>query len=297
MNEVIKVTPEEVEILAEYLSSFLEKEIKLNAILFKNNNVSISIYKTGKVLFQGKESNLWFVKVSSFLNINESIPNKVEVVDELIGLKGKRRIGIDESGKGDFFGPLVTAAYFIENVEQEMELQKIGVRDSKKLTDARIEDISAYIKQIGKYETVIIGPEKYNELYSKMKNLNHLLAWSHARCIENMLNREFIETAISDQFGDKHYIEQALLNKGRTINLIQTHKAERDLAVAAASILARDTFIKQLKYISEKSGYNLKKGASQEVIQIGKKIVHERGKEYLSNIAKIHFKTYEKTIQ
>lgn len=295
MNEVIKITPEEEVILVKYLTSFFAKEIKVNYMLFKNSDVSISVYQTGKVLFQGKESNSWYIKVNNLLNRCDCFKNEANV-DELTSQQGKRRIGIDESGKGDFFGPLVTVAYFIEDTNQETELLKIGVKDSKELTDRRIEEISPYIKQIGKYETVIIGPKKYNELYSKIQNLNNILAWSHARCIENILNRESIETAISDQFGEKHYIEQALLEKGRTINLIQTHKAERDLAVAAASILARDTFIKQLRYLSEKSGYNLKKGASQEVLQIGKKIVNEKGKEYLVNIAKIHFKTYEKMI-
>lgn len=295
MNEVIKITPKEISVLAEYLSILLDQEDNPNALLFKSNNVSISIYSTGKVLFQGKDSNSWYLKISEYLNHNEVLEIK-DSKDELSDLKGKRRIGIDESGKGDFFGPLVAAAFFIENSEQEVELQRIGVKDSKEITDKHIIEMAKLIKKLGKYETVIIGPEKYNELYNKIKNLNNILAWSHARCIENMLNREKFEIAISDQFGDKKYIEQALLNKGRNITLYQTHKAERDTAVAAASIIARETFINQLAYISEKSGYDLKKGASQEVIQIGKRIVNEKGIEYLKNIAKVHFKTFEKVI-
>lgn len=159
-------------------------------------------------------------------------------------------IGIDESGKGDYFGPLVIAAVFIDATTQG-ELKLIGARDSKKLSDGRVLEMAPDIKTICPHSIIAIGPQKYNELYAKIKNLNRLLAWGHAKALENLLERGVTcERAISDQFGDERLILNALQEKGRTIVLEQRTKAESDLAVAAASILARAEFLIRLKRLS-----------------------------------------------
>jgi ribonuclease HIII len=199
------------------------------------------------------------------------------------------RIGIDESGKGDYFGPLVIAAVFVDATTQE-ELTLMAVRDSKKISDGRILELAPDIKTICPHSVIAIGPQKYNELYGKIRNLNRLLAWGHAKALETLLERVSCERAISDQFGDERLILNALQEKGRRIVLEQRTKAESDLA-AAASIVARAEFLLRLKRLSDEIGTVLPKGASPAVELAGRMIVKKHGQERLGTVAKLHFKT------
>ncbi len=200
------------------------------------------------------------------------------------------RIGIDESGKGDYFGPLVIAAVFVDQTTQR-ELALMQVRDSKKISDGRILEMAPEIRQICPHSLIAIGPQKYNALYAKIKNLNRLLAWGHARALENVLQQVECGLAISDQFGDERLILNALQEKGKQIKLEQRPKAESDLAVAAASILARAEFLIRLRRLSEEVGTTLPKGASAQVELAGKMVVKKHGRDRLATVAKLHFKT------
>ncbi len=200
------------------------------------------------------------------------------------------RIGIDESGKGDYFGPLVIAAVFVDATTQG-ELKLMEVRDSKKISDGRILEMAPDIKTICPHSVIAIGPQKYNELYAKIKNLNRLLAWGHAKALENLLERVPCERAISDQFGNERLILNVLQEKGRKIVLEQRPKAESDLAVAAASILARAEFLLRLKRLSGEVGTTLPKGASPAVELAAKMIIKKHGRDRLGTVAKLHFKT------
>ena len=200
------------------------------------------------------------------------------------------RIGIDESGKGDYFGPLVIAAVFVDATTQG-ELRLMQVRDSKKISDGRILEMAPDIKTICPHSVIAIGPQKYNELYAKIRNLNRLLAWGHAKALETLLERVTCERAISDQFGDERLILNVLQEKGRKIVLEQRTKAESDLAVAAASILARAEFLLRLKRLSSEVGTTLPKGASPAVELAAKMIIKKHGQERLGSVAKLHFKT------
>jgi len=206
------------------------------------------------------------------------------------------RIGIDESGKGDYFGPLVIAAVFVDATTQG-ELALMQVRDSKKISDGRILELAPDIKAICPHSLIAIGPQKYNELYAKIKNLNRLLAWGHAKALENLLDRVSCERAISDQFGNERLILNALQEKGRKIVLEQRTKAESDLAVAAASIIARAEFLIRLKRLSEEVGTTLPKGASPAVELAGRMIVRKHGRERLGSVAKLHFKTTKAVLE
>lgn len=199
------------------------------------------------------------------------------------------RIGIDESGKGDYFGPLVIAAAHVTS-EIEPELRLMEVRDSKKISDGRVLEIARDLRQVCKHSIVSIGPEKYNELYPKFRNLNRLLAWGHARALENLLEQVDCPLAIADQFGDERFVLNALLEKGKKIQLVQRTKAEADLAVAAASILARAEFLLRLKRLSEEIGTTLPKGATH-VELAARMVVKKYGEEKLGLVAKLHFKT------
>ncbi len=201
----------------------------------------------------------------------------------------KGHIGTDESGKGDYFGPLVVAGVFILD-EQQKVLAELGVKDSKRLSDNRVREFADLIKRGYKHSLVAIGPEKYNELYSKLRNLNRILAWAHSRAIENLLEEVHCTLAVTDQFGDKVYVLNALMKKGRNIELIQRPKAEEDLAVAAASILARAEFLKRLYFLSQDIGIDLPKGSPPFVVETGIELAKAHGVQVLDKVAKKHFK-------
>ncbi len=201
----------------------------------------------------------------------------------------KGHIGTDESGKGDYFGPLVVAGVFVPE-EQEEVLRELGVKDSKKISDNRVREFAALIKEGYKHSLVAIGPEKYNELYGKLRNLNRILAWAHSRAIENILEEVHCAQAITDQFGDKLYVLNALMKKGKNIELIQKPKAEEDMAVASASILARAEFLRRLYFLSQDMGVDLPKGSSPLVEEAAVRLVRQHGEKVLDKAAKLHFK-------
>lgn len=202
-------------------------------------------------------------------------------------------IGVDESGKGDFFGPLVIAACYV-GPEHLAELE--GVKDSKKLTDPMAIKLAAKIKRVCPHKLVVIGPAKYNDLYEQIRNLNNLLAWGHARAIEEVLALQPSRTVISDQFANPALLKRKLFEKGRQIELISMVRGEADIAVAAASVLARAEFLWRLKGLSAECGMELPKGASPQVIAAGKRLVAQKGPEALRNVAKLHFKTTQSVL-
>lgn len=200
-------------------------------------------------------------------------------------------IGVDESGKGDYFGPLVIAACYV-GPEHLAELD--GVKDSKKLTDAMSLRLATKIKAVCPHSVIAINPIKYNELYGKFLNLNKLLAWGHARAIENVLEVQPAKMVISDQFAAGGLeVKRALFEKGKTIEFRSMVRAEADIAVAAASVLARAEFLRKLEGLGKEYGVDLPKGASSIVIAAGHRYVAKYGREGLVNVAKLHFRTTE----
>lgn len=204
-------------------------------------------------------------------------------------------IGLDESGKGDYFGPLVVAGVHVTPALAE-RLRDLGVRDSKRISDSRILSLESAIRPMVHHAIVPIGPKRYNELYEKMRNLNRLLAWAHARTLENLLSEVDCPRAIADQFGDEQWIKNALMEKGKKIVLEQRPRAEEDVAVAAASILARAEFLRRLSQLSEEYRLSLPKGASEAVQETARQLVqrHPSRKEQteiLRKVAKWHFRT------
>lgn len=209
-----------------------------------------------------------------------------------------RWIGTDESGKGDFFGPLVVAAVLVDRKTEEQLLTR-GVKDCKALSDDKVRALAVIIREIccDRYVELELMPMRYNTLYQQLrkegKNLNQLLAWAHARALEDMLAKETCRFAIADQFADEQQILSRLMEKGKTLTLLQTHRAERNIAVAAASILARDRFLARLDSFRSEYGLDFPKGASTAVIAAGRRFVADRGRAELVNVAKLHFKTMD----
>jgi len=204
-------------------------------------------------------------------------------------------IGIDESGKGDYFGPLVIAAVHVTPRIAE-DLLALNVRDSKKVADSVVKTLAIDIKTLCRHSVIAIGPERYNQLYTKIRNLNRLLAWGHAKALETLLEQVPCARAIADQFGDERFILAALQEKGRQIQLVQRHRGEEDIAVAAASILARDEFLHRLYRLSGEFGVPLPKGASPAVEVAARSVVRKHGEEGLAKVAKLHFKTTQRVL-
>ena len=214
-------------------------------------------------------------------------------------------IGTDEAGKGDFFGPLVTAGVFVDDRVAKL-LRALSVRDSKTVGDRELRVLAGNIRDVveeQKRAVIVLAPKRYNELYRQMrsegKNLNALLTWTHTRAIEDLIGHglqpKFI---LSDQFGDKRYIESRLLVDTRLsgVPVIQMHRAEADVAVAAASILARDAFLRWLEQAGRTLGLTVPKGASPKVIETGRLLVARLGADALKEYAKVSFKTMEKVL-
>lgn len=207
-------------------------------------------------------------------------------------------IGTDESGKGDYFGPLVIAGVMV-NDDTMAQLTQLGVMDSKKLTDATIGKMYRGLMEIvgeSAIAVVDIGPAKYNELYERLKsggkNLNHLLAWGHAVAIEKLLEQfPDCNQAIADKFGDERYILSQLKEKGKGITLHQTPRAEANVGVAAASIVARYRFTQHIKKLSQQFEIELPLGANPIVKQRARAFISKHGKDALRQVAKLHFKT------
>src|SRR6266516_1476603 len=271
--------------------------------------VSVAFFYSGKVLIQGKPGELQ-AKLKTWRDARKASSSHpavskntqsslVETSSNITpaNFTGRARIGLDESGKGDYFGPLVIGAVYVDE-QTEDKLIALGVRDSKLLTDERMLVMSEDIKALCPNFVVPIEPKRYNELYDKIRNLNQLLAWGHAWTLEKMLENVSCDLAVVDKFGDEFYLRQALREKGRQITVIQQTHAEEDIAVAAASILARARFVQQMKQLSKRIGKILPKGASDpSIVTVGRELVAEHGKEILVEIAKLHFKTTEVILQ
>jgi ribonuclease HIII len=258
----------------------------------QKDKLSVAVYEKGpKVLIQGRgvEEFVQFELEPKILGEARLGYEEVHSPDMF-----EPHFGIDESGKGDFFGPLVISGVYVDRGIAR-QLLDAGVQDSKRIgSDARIRALAEIIQQaaVGLTDTVLIGPAKYNELYRKFGNLNGLLGWGHARVIENLLEKKpDCPRSLSDQFADAAVIERSLLAHGRKIRIEQRTKAESDIAVAAASILARKAFIDWLDRRGKALGLRLDRGVSPGVKETAKKIVKTTGAAGLREVAKVHFRT------
>jgi len=200
-------------------------------------------------------------------------------------------IGTDESGKGDYFGPLVVAAVYVDE-KTTLELEDAGVKDSKLITDYNIKIIESKIKRIigNKFEIVQINPEKYNKLYESFNNLNKIMGWAHSKAIENLIEKINCSNVISDKFGNEKLIKDELKKKSISLNLYQTPKAERYTAVAAASILARAKVVDWFNTKSREVGFQIPKGGGASVNISAKRVLNQCDDNYLMKMIKFHFK-------
>ncbi len=272
------------------------REVPYAQFAAAKDKVNLVYYQSGKLVIQGKGTQEFIEFVLEPQILGEARLGYEAVLNPDLLLP---RLGVDESGKGDFFGPLCVAGVYVnESVIQAWE--DLGVRDSKRISSDRvIADLADRIRKTpGCVVAVVpIGNEAYNRLYDKMRSVNSLLAWGHARVIENLMEQRarmvpLPVRAISDQFAaNKNTVAAALMKLGRELELVQRHKAESDLAVAAASILARNEFVKRLAALEQQYGMTFPKGASAAVDAAAKEFVAKYGAEALAKVAKLHFRT------
>ncbi|MDB6052654.1 MAG: Ribonuclease [Verrucomicrobiales bacterium] len=292
-----KLTAEQGESLRKYLDEkgFEFKQVPYAKFGAGLNNVNVVMYDSMKLVVQGKGTSefLEFVLEPQILQ-QASLGYEEALHPELLD----PRIGVDESGKGDFFGPLCVAGVYV-NAEAIQSWKNKGIQDSKNISsDKRMAELAELILNTkGAVVSVVpVGCAAYNKLYTTMRSVNTILAWGHARVIENLLRRkEDLKPAplraISDQFASsKSVIEKALMKEGKSIELVQRHKAEADIAVAAASIVARNEFVTRLRQMGKEFGMTFPKGASAAVDEAAKIFVEKFGQNQLEVVAKCHFR-------
>jgi ribonuclease HIII len=292
--------------LSDAQAASLEKLLRENDYKFRQvpyarfaaekEKTNVVFYESGKLVVQGKGTQDFVEFVLEPLVLQEvKLGYETVLNPELLA----PRIGVDESGKGDFFGPLCVAAVYL-NETMIPAWKNAGIRDSKNIgSDRRIAELAQLIRSTPGcvFSVVPIGNAAYNRLHAKMRSVNTLLAWGHARAIENMMGAADRMhpppmRAISDQFAhDKGVIAKALMALGRSIELVQRHKAEEDLAVAAASILARNEFVTRLRDLGRKYDMVFPKGGGTNVDVAAKEFVAKRGAAALNEVGKTHFRT------
>ncbi|MDD4504081.1 MAG: ribonuclease HIII [Clostridiaceae bacterium] len=289
----------------EYLKNvFKNNEIEISSFGEINYGLQFSVFINGRKclirVYESKKSGIKCdfsqVKDEESLRIIEDILNTGSLKTEYKNIKNVGKIeepeteliGTDESGKGDYFGPLVIAGVYAD-AEMKKKLKEIGAVDSKTLSDTRIHKLAEEIARVCQYSVVTVGNRRYNEMYDEIKNLNKLLAWGHARVIENLLELVECNNVLSDQFGSPELIKNALMEKGRKVELEQRPRAEENVVVAAASILARNEYVKAMDKLSEEYEMEFPKGGSAMVVEAAREFVLVHGKGELNNVAKLHF--------
>jgi ribonuclease HIII len=272
------------------------REVPYARFAGEKEKTNVVFYESGKLVVQGKGTQEFVEFVLEPEVLKQARLGYETVLNPDLLLP---RIGVDESGKGDFFGPLCIAGVYV-NEAVIRAWKDAGIRDSKNISsDKRIQDLAELIRKTPGCVTAVvpIGNEAYNRLHTKMGSVNAVLAWGHARVIENLLGQQHRMNppparAISDQFASsKNVVEKAMMALGREIELVQKHRAEEDLAVAAASILARDEFVRRLRELGKAFQAEFPKGAGPTVDTAAREFVERHGPDALSKVAKLHFRT------
>jgi len=251
----------------------------------KKKGVSCTLYESGTLTVQGKG-----MKEFMEFYLEPEILQEFKYTHPEAHLNLEGHIGMDEAGKGDYFGPLCVAAIYAGG-DGIKEMLAIGVKDSKKISDEGILKLAKTLRANFPYTVIRLFPHKYNELHNRFKNLNRLLGWAHAAALGDLSVKTGCKKALLDQFAEKHVMIAALVQKKIEVELEQKVRGEEDLVVAAASILARAAFLDGMESLSDEVGMELPKGASALVKEAAKKLIAKFGREILDKVAKVHFKT------
>lgn len=286
--------------LAERGYSFEDRPHQV--FLARLNHTVVNLYNNGKVVLGGSDLKeravlLTYIQSQGGEVDEDDLRRSSEISTQDLH---QTRVGMDEAGKGDFFGPLVTCAV-LATEQLAVRMRDRGIRDSKDLSAESIRSSAEWLRrealQPGQFRVVTIPPTRYNMLMLRMGSLNRLLGWGHARALEDVLRfPEPCHLAIADQFGDPKFIEDALMTNGRQVQLLQIPKGERDVVVAAASVLARDEFVTSVDRMGQRYGEHFPLGAS-DVEKFSREFVTKHGADALLDTAKVHFSTTVRVVQ
>lgn len=282
--------------MKKYYESNLEKSPKGAYFRVRTPQAVITAYNSGKVLFQGahpeKEIIKWTNEKPKKVN-----SNSYNAVDNVLK---SAHIGSDESGTGDYFGPVTAAAAYITE-SQINELKRLGIQDSKRIKDADILILSKKIVEMEiPYSLLILHNEKYNDLQSKGWSQGKMKAMLHHHVISNVIQKiseHDYDGIVIDQFCLPNVYKKYLASENETVHpktYFLTKAESHSVAVATASVIARASFLKEMDKLSLMSEYRLLKGASKKVDQLIAEIIDAKGLDYLNKIAKVHFANTKK---
>ena len=286
----LKLTPEQVDKLGVCLSGlgWPTREVPYARHAFDGDGVKIVAYESGKLVVQGGKtedfvSNILEPEITGEFLLGYEEVNNPEWFEP--------HAGLDESGKGDLFGPVVSACVVADG-DMVRKWMESGIRDSKTITDGAIIKMAQSIKNTSGVvvKTAYTGMLKYNELYDKFgRNLNKLLAWLHGRSLLDALEVKQPKWGLLDQFSKQPLVQKYV--KDSSFDLQMRTKAEDDPVVAAASVIARATWLDQMKKLEELAGRSLPKGSGAQAKQAAAELFRQLGESRMPEFCKMHFKT------
>lgn len=294
MNVVIKVNEETKQKMIEYYKDKVREKTPPYAIFqAQEEDTIITLYNSGKAMFQGLsadvDANMWGAVIANDEK-DEKITKYLEVTS----------VGSDEVGTGDYFGPIVVTASYVKKEDIEF-LKKLGVTDSKKLTDEKILKITPEIIKNIKYKSIILSNTEYNEKYNKENNMNKIKAIMHNKALYSILNEidKKVDYIIVDEFAKESRYYSYLEGTPNIVNNItfMTKAEDKNYAVAVSSIISRYIFIKEFNKICDTYHMPLPKGSGVNVDKIGEELVEKHGKEVLDKVAKKNFSNTKRILK
>ena len=298
MNIVIKVNEETKKKMIDYYKDKVrDKKIPYAIFQAQEEDTVITLYESGKAMFQGTSAD---VDAAMWTTVLDNTKEKKEE-EKKINKKYHNcsSVGSDEVGTGDYFGPIVVTAAYVKKEDVE-KLEKLGVGDSKKITDEKIKKMTPELIKIVKYRSMILTNKEYNEKYTKDINMNKIKAILHNKVLYQIMEEEKpkIDYIVVDEFArENRYYEylKGIPNIQRNITFM-TKAEDKNLAVASASIISRYIFLKEFDKLSDSLHIPLPKGAGKDVDKIGEEIVEKYGEEKLKEIAKVNFKNTDRIL-
>lgn len=298
MNVVIRVSDKTKEKMIKYYADKKrDKVIPYVVFQAEDEDTVITMYESGKIMFQGSSADVDATMWKEMDGQTDKPELKKEVLDKYYNCSS---IGSDEVGTGDYFGPIVVTSCYV-NKENIPFLESLGIKDSKKIDDNKILKIAPEITKKIPYKSIILTNSEYNEKYNSSYNINKIKAIMHNKVLFQMVNTitEPYNYIIVDEFAREQryydYIKESPnIQRGITF---MTKAEDKNLAVAAASIISRYIFLKEFDKLSDSLHIPLPKGAGNNVDSIGMEVVEKYGKEKLNEIAKLNFKNTERILK
>ena len=297
MNVVIRVDDDtKKEMIEYYKDKMRDKKIPYVVFQAQEEDTVITMYESGKVMFQGKSADIdashWGIEIEEKKQAKEDTRKKYDKYYH------SNSIGSDEVGTGDYFGPIVVTATYVTKDDIEF-LEGLGVMDSKKISDDKIRDIAPKIAKRIKYKSIILKNEEYNEKYGTNFNLNKIKSIMHNNVLYQLANEvKKYDYIIVDQFA----YEESYYNYLKGIDKIQrgitfiTKAEDKNMAVACGAIISRYLFLKEFDKLSDEVHVPLPKGAGADVDKIGEELVEKYGEEILNKVAKKNFKNTDRIL-